>query len=127
MFVSHQINSNFFMLGFSLLKLNRVRLPSKRDTNPLKFIDSLFCTSCKLHINIKSAVKLFVKQTQPRAGRHYAQSMSDFSWGTRGQSDCYAVNLVAPQNIKVAQMMNDSKIACERCGDHKWKAGNYVN
>jgi hypothetical protein len=107
-----------------ILLQTRVKLATRVSKNRVtESIDTLHCAGCNQRTTIKAAAHMFAKVKAPTAARNLAQSMKDFAWGTRGQSGCYDVALVAPQNVKMAKMMNGASISCERCGIAHWNAG----
>ena len=103
--------------------MQRVRLP-RSGVDPVVFgIESLHCGSCSTRTTIKEAMLGFRNQAFPNARRGLWQSMTSFSWGTRGQSGAFDINQVAPQNVKVAMMLNNASYACKKCKSVKWVAG----
>ena len=111
------------MLRNSRRILHRVRLP-RGGLDPVAFgIESLHCGSCSSKTTIKEAMYGFKRQAFPDARRGIWQSMTTFSWGARGQSGAFDINQVAPQNVKVATMLNNANYACSKCKSVKWIAG----
>ena len=106
------------------LHQTRVHLATRLSKNRVtEAIDTLHCGGCNQRTSLKAAAHVFAKTKAPTAAKNFAQSMTDFAWGTRGQSGCYDVALVAPQNVKMAKLMNGAAIPCERCGVVHWKPG----
>ncbi len=102
----------------------RVRLATRFSKNRVtEAIDTLHCASCNQKTSLKAAAAAFAKAKAPTARKNFTQAMTDFAWGTRGQSGCYEVALVAPQSLKMSKMMNGGQIPCERCGVVNWKGG----
>ena len=103
--------------------LNRVRLPKRGDHPIFHGIEALHCGGCSTRSSIKEAMSIFTKFKAPKARPSMLQSLTDFAWGTRGQSGPFAINKIAPQNVKVAMMMNNAKIPCGKCKTVRWVAG----
>ena len=112
------------MLELSRCLRNRVRIATRFSANRVaEAISTLHCAACNQKTSIAAAAHRFAQIKAPGSRKNFQQSMTDFAWGTRGQSGCYDVALVAPQNIKMANLMNGAKISCERCGVVNWKGG----
>ena len=107
-----------------LLCQTRVRLATRHSKSRVaEAIDTLHCASCNQKTSVKAAAHAFAQAKAPTAPSNFTQSMTDFAWGTRGQSGCYDIALVAPQNVKFAKIMNGAQVPCARCGVTNWKAG----
>jgi hypothetical protein len=107
----------------SLRSLHRVRLPRSGVDPVLHGIESLHCGACSSTTTIKEAMHTFKRQAFPGARRGVWQAMTTFSWGTRGQSDSFAIGRIAPQNVKVAMMLNNANFQCKKCKAVRWVGG----